>query len=686
MNYQTKADKLTIKNPKGGGCSHVYIAPTDLSLGSGLGQLFIIAEIKSKEKKVPAILNQIVQELSEYYYHSPTKNSEAALETTCQYFNENIMEISQKNWQWLKERINMLMATIQENRLALSSYNNMRAWLVRDGKIHDISGSESENKKAVTPKKIMSQIISGQLEKDDIVMFSNATIFDYFAEDKIKKTITTLAPTQACAFLKNTLVDYKVAADFSTIVAKIISPNKNDRETAEAAPVNILQGFDSPGTLQQRERGSLAQTVQKIALEIKSAVNSAWQYVIKKIKDLSAQKFKSKEAPEKDKEETHTANLGFGKDRFATQGNWLKKFGAKEYRLVIFIIIIALAFVGSLKIISNKRAESAENKKIELAANEIKDKINSIEAALIYKDENKAQELFQEVQGILAELGKDDSEGAKAAYNELSGQIEAAKNKIYRLEKINKDAPFTQIPENVTVGSNAVIIEGNLYFAGGEGVYKINTKDGSISQTTSVAAGLGKATVFDNRQLVLYGDGAEMFFLDKGQGAPQKKILPAPANDKVVSTNIYNKKLYILGEKNIYSANYNNNNYETPAAWLKQEVSVSGNTAIMVDGNVWISSANGEVSKLFKGKKENFNLAGLYEPLSSQTTIYTNDALNLLYLVDKEKNRITIADKQGKVRRQILGDNLDKIISAIPSANEKELYILTEKFVYKLGL
>ena len=95
--------------------------------------------------------------------------------------------------------------------------------------------------------------------------------------------------------------------------------------------------------------------------------------------------------------------------------------------------------------------------------------------------------------------------------------------------------------------------------------------------------------------------------------------------------------------------------------------------------------ANGE-SKLFKGKKENFNLAGLYEPLSSQTTIYTNDALNLLYLVDKEKNRITIADKQGKVRRQILGDNLDKIISAIPSANEKELYILTEKFVYKLGL
>jgi len=152
MNYQLKADKLTVKNTKGNNQSYSYLAPLNLAEESGLGQLFIIAEIRSKEKKVPAILEQIVQELSEYYYHSPTKNAEAALETTCQYFNENIADISQKNWQWLKEKISTIIATVQDDCLSLSNYNNIKIWLVREGKVHDISGADNNGKKTAAAK------------------------------------------------------------------------------------------------------------------------------------------------------------------------------------------------------------------------------------------------------------------------------------------------------------------------------------------------------------------------------------------------------------------------------------------------------------------------------------------------------------------------------------------------------
>jgi hypothetical protein len=561
---------------------------------------------------------------------------------------------------------------------------------VREGKIHDISGSESESKKAVTPKKIMSQIVSGQLEKDDVLMLTNATIFDYFSEEKIKKTIATLAPTQACAFLKNTLLDYKVAADFSTIIVKIASYQKNNKETAEAIPVNILQGAEVANSLQQRRKNIFVEFAHKAFDKIKTWSGDTFRQlrgtvhdnIIGRLKKTSQEKIATE--PKKEKKDLR-ASLGFAKDGFGGDTSWLKKIGTKEYRLIIFIIIIALAFAGSLKIISSKRAEKAETQKIELATNAIKDKINSIEAALIYKDENKAQQLFQEATGLLANFNYDNT-GAKATYSEMSKQIEDIKNKIYHLEKINKDAYFAKMPENIQASSNLAIIENNLYLVGGQNIYKINTQDGTIGQTSTLESSLTKAIVFDSKQLVLYNGGTEIFFLDRGQGTPQKKTLTLPANVKAVDITIYNKKMYLLGEKNIYSYTFNNGNFETPTAWLKQETNVEGNISIAVDGNVWVSAAGAEISRLFKGKKENFNLAGLYEPISNQTKIYTSDVLNNLYLLDSEKNRVTIADKQGKVLRQILGDNLDKIISAIPSANEKELYTLTEKGVYKLSL
>ncbi len=693
MEYKLKADKLTIKNQKASGQSHVYIASNELAVTSGLGTLIIIAEIKSKEKKIPAILSQIVQELSEYYYHSPTKNAEAALETACQYFNENIIEISQKNWQWLKERIGIMIATVQDNRLSLSNYNNMRSWLAREGKIHDISGSDSESKKNVTPKKIMSQIITGQLEDNDVVLLSNATIFDYFSEEKIRKTITTLAPTQACAFLKNTLVDYKVAADFSTVIVKLISCQKNERESSESAPVNLLQRSEMDVSLQQGKTNQLALQWKKIREQSTIIVDGLKQKTDQAIKKITNKK---SEAPSPavglPSEDTAVPGktdlrlkLGFGQGVTGQGNNWLAKLKFKEYRLIIFIVVIALLFGGSLKVISDRKKTSEETKKAEAAITAIKDKISSIEAALIYKDDTKAQELLKETEALLASFNY-QTETAKSEWAQLSKQAEDMKNKVYKLESINTDGYFASWGEEIKPKSSLAFLDSTLYFAGEGKFYKVSAKDGVVSQVTELAGAVSKVIDLDGKQMVLYGNGVEISFITKGQTAVQKKSFALPDGDRAIDIAIYNKKIYLLGDKSIYSYNYNNSGYDRPTAWLKQENGIANNKSIAVDGNVWLSAAEGTVSRFFKGKKETFALTGLYEPISTETSVYTKDGLNNLYLVDQEKNRITVANKQGKVLRQILGDNLDKIISVLPAAGEKELYIMTEKGIYKLGL
>lgn len=692
MEYKLKADKLTVKNPKASGQSHVYIAPSELAEGSGLGTLVIIAEIKSKEKKIPAMLNQIVQELGEYYYHSPTKNAEAALETTCQYFNENIMEICQKNWQWLKERISILVAAVQENSLSLSTYNNMRVWLGREGKIHDISGSDTESKKNATPKKIMSQIVSGQLEDNDVILLSNATIFDYFSEEKIRRTITTLAPTQACAFLKNALIDYKVTADFSTVIVKLISNKKSEYETGEPERARLLQGTQMDGGLEQRNGNQFLINLKKVKDNGTVLVGD----LARKARQLPAKIAQRRNTPTEAATQTEPmseiktdwcAKLGFDSERFRPKGAWLQKLKVKEYRLIIFIIIIALLFVGSLRIIGNRRQTNEEAQKIEAAIATIKDKINSIEAALIYKDDAKAQELLRETEGLLTNFEYKESETGKAALAELNQQAEEMKNKVYKLEKINQDGYFAKLPEATSPSSNLTLADTGLYFIAGQQVYRVNLKDGTVSRQAVVnSETVNKIINLDGKQMVIYGTGAEIFLMGKSDTLAQKKNFNLPEGEQAKDIAIYNSKIYLLGGKNIYSYNYVNGAWDKPTAWLKQEANVAGDKSIAVDGNVWLAANNGEVSRYFKGKKEQFTLSGLYEQLSAETAIYTADGLSKIYLLDKEKNRITIANKQGKVLRQILGDNLDKILAILPSGGEKELYILTMTGIYKLAL
>jgi len=391
--------------------------------------------------------------------------------------------------------------------------------------------------------------------------------------------------------------------------------------------------------------------------------------------------------PETEVKADWRAKLGFDGERFGSKDHWLKNFKLQDYRLVIFIFIIALLFAGSLKIISNRHQTSDESQKIEAAIANIKDKINSIEAALIYKDDIKAQELLRETENMLANFEYKNSDSAKTALTELNQQVGEMKNKVYKLEKINKDDYFAKLPEATSPSSNLTLTDIGLYFMAGQQVYKVNLRDGNIDRQAVVNnETVNKIINLDGKQLVIYGGGAEIFLMAKNDTLAQKKVFDLPEGDQAKDIAIYNSKIYLLGGKNIYSYNYTNGTWSKPATWLKQEANISGDKSIAVDGNIWLAANNGEISQYFKGKKEQFTLSGLYEPLSGETSIYTADGLGKIYLLDSDRNRITIANKQGKVLRQILGDNLDKIMAIIPGDGEKDLYILTMTGIYKLAL
>lgn len=691
MSYQIKADKIFIENDKHSSKARLYLAPNDEALLGGLGRLFIMVEAKSREKKIPQILEQIINELSEYYYHSPTKNTEAALETTAQYFNENIVDISGKNLKWVKDKISILIAGIQDDKLILTGYNQIKLWLFRDNKIHDVTAGQNQYKP--TGKKILSQLISGKLKSGDVLLLTNNAIFDYFSDEKIKKTVTTLAPTQACAFFKNTLLDYKINVNFATIIIKFIKRKNPVNLTAQPTQV-FQQNEEIKKEIELINESWTRRLVRKAKKIFTQQLQTIKNKFNKRGRDLAVKQNLTEEKRKSVSKTTAAADK-------ATKGkiNWLKEnISAKlktakiaEYRLFVLIVIIAVLFSASLLIIKTKKETSQQIEKVSGLTTEINNKIDSIEAALIYKDKEKAQELLQETKQLLNSLkttiDPTNLEQQKK-YEQLSKKIETQINKIYQLETLSQLpilAKFDiQAESNIFLGPKNI-----LYLTAQNSLYKVNSRTQALDEVAKVGQKTSKINLWEKNKLILSNEQNAIWLVDTNNYSLNKLSFNLPANDsRVVDINSYAKKIYVLdtGTNNIYKYRYVNGSFGEPNKWLQQKADLSQGKEILVDGNVWIVNQDGSINKFFKGKQEVFSLKGLYESLGKEIKLWTADDLNFLYIIDQEKNRVIIADKDGRVKRQLLGEGLEKILSAVPNQTESELYILTTQHVYKFGL
>ncbi len=685
MLYQIKADKIFIESDKHSSKARLYLSPKDEAELGGLGRLFILVEAKSREKKIAQSLQQIINELSEYYYHSPTKNTEAALETTAQYFNENVVDITGKNLKWIKDKINILIAGIQEDKLILTSYGQIKLWLFRDNKIHDVTADQGQRK--ATGKKILSQLISGKLKNNDVLLITNNTIFDYFSDEKIKKTVTTLAPTQACAFFKNTLLDYKIKVNFATILIKFIKNKTHSITDAQTEYEAFPQSQKDNAAIELNTEGYMArlakafrQTYRQYTEKIKQA------YSKKKPSKLAAPKAEKTEKTQATRHD-ETAALSL-KDKLI---NKVKALKIAEYRLFILIFIVAALFASSLWVIGNKKEIARQNNEFSKLATQTNNKIDSVESALIYKDKIRAQELLQEANQLLNSLkDKLDAKNPEQQkkYAQVADRIKAQINKVYQLETLNKLPSLAEF--NIQPQSNLFLGPKNiLYVSGQNSLYKINSHNKTLNKVIDLKEAVNKINDWEQNKIML-SDGQNMIWLIDTNNYSLNKItfkLPAD-NSQITDISSYAKKIYVLDKatNNIYKYRYNNGSFKQPVKWLKEEADVKQAQKILVDGNVWLVEQGGKIKKLFKGKEEIFNLKGLYEPLGEQIKLWTADNLNFLYIIDQEKNRIIIADKDGRVKRQLLGEGLEKILSVAPNHTENELYILTTNHVYKFGL
>ncbi len=401
-------------------------------------------------------------------------------------------------------------------------------------------------------------------------------------------------------------------------------------------------------------------------------------------------------------------------------GKTIKKFLSLPFKIIILIfgplakkintlspirkvilstsLILFLIFLGFVsRSLLNKPATSGvaiDYANILDRANKLKEDSDN---ALIYQDEDKAKQDLNQAISLLDEVSKSSDWGIKAL--KMKDELN---NKLATLEK----------SENVTDISNLWSItsdKGNLK--------KIALgKSGSFTLISDSWA--GKLTLANNQSVETkdYGNPEVKDQKVLLLSFPNDLALIFPQTKTVRSINPTNNQLSDSGnleanfknsfsvgasftsfayffdpaENQIQQFSWEKNNLIFGRSWFKEDYKdlFQNNPVISlsVDGNLFLLTKNGQISRFSGGKKTSWKNEDLSVALGGEKDILLTkpDDINL-YVLNPAEGRIVIFEKEsGKIKSQIKNSLLTQALDFQVDESKKEIYFITSTSFYRL--
>ena len=124
------------------------------------------------------------------------------------------------------------------------------------------------------------------------------------------------------------------------------------------------------------------------------------------------------------------------------------------------------------------------------------------------------------------------------------------------------------------------------------------------------------------------------------------------------------------------------------SSWLAPGISIdlSKVNAWTIDGSIWILTSSGKVEKYSHGVPQDFELAKVDPALSNPTSIYTNEDLENIYVLDPNSSRVVVFGKDGAYKAQYKSGTLKDAIGVAASEEEGKIIVLTKEKLYSIPI
>jgi hypothetical protein len=721
--------------------SDVFIAQPDSVKENLGGKLFVLIEISPKKNESIKIANFLIDNLNHNYYQNEkiilrerlsSLTVESIFESAIAKTNKNFLEfLETEKIKTNLDNINIAAGVIHDDGIFFSAsgknkffliYKNKKENKESEYKIIDILKKSSQGER-MAKIKLFDNVMSGQIPEKGCFLITNEALPEYISEKQLIEIITNLPPISAIEQIKNTLNKINSYVPFLAIIIKstslslseetqkilprtssesIVDLNKTEENTEILlTPSGIIDfnkwiGFflgrfkffkpkiTSSSQLSLRDKifikkrtiewfKKILLILSSIALLIFNSVISLFKLLTNKQKILlfyQISKNKLKNLP-------------------ATALSFYKKLGKKgKILLLICLIFLVLFLINTYLLKNNNQKAENENKYNEITSS-IEQKQNQAEANLLYNNEEGVKKLFDEISTLLQQFPQETAD-QKAQYDKFKKKFDEQMEKIRHVVNINNAEEVVNLnslnsqanPENLIINNNKIYSADSAQ----KSIYVFSVIDKKTTTYTEITKNINKfsSPILTKNQSIYYYNQDSIIEFDTQK--ENLKVLPIEniSNFNFTGIGLYNDRLYLFNNDNIYRSDKLGSGYSKPSVWLKEKADLSNAQNMIIDGNIYILKNNGEVLKFLSGKSVNFTISDAEPKIEDarKFAIYNNT----YYILEPKNKRLVVYNKDGKFSKQYKANKFNNLKDFLIDEKNKIIYFLNETSIYKITI
>jgi len=657
MKKELQIGHFCFSNPKeSNSYSRIYSTEPSEKFLEKFGRLVILANVNFTTKATRQTFSwteewiEKLTNLAKNSFYNTTQSSkslEQNLENLLQQINIWLSQekVSQpKIFEEELENYDLTIVLIKDREIQFSKIGEIKTYLIENNRLEELG--EDKKQSRITK---FANIVSGNLEKNNVLFFANQNLFDCFSREKIIQILNNTSLKQINHEFKELL-----NGDINRL-------NMLGMAMAYRSTINTERKKEGEEVKERKE------IIEKVISPQLKTIKKNDMLPEKSIKNPTILK-----PPRK---------------------NWIAKI------LLVAFVICALMFVASLVVLNHNQKIALEKKEYAQKLTEIENEKEQLAIAMLSSATEAPKEvykIFEEIELILNELPR-NTEEQEESFQFLYSEHIQKRNEFYKITDIIKPLELVDlysIDENIQTKGCAKIND-NLYIFNPQNnyIYTINleNKEAEIINRTSANIGyLEKIYQWDNDNLIGYDQNQNLVnFNTIDSKLSLLALVTEHQTDEIIDLQIYNSRLYILMSSINKINRYQKimDGFGKEQSWTENEdVDVSKGISLTIDGAIYVLQKDGQIIKLYEGRKANFNLSNIRPKLSLEKAgkIFTNDELDNLYVLDEDTQRIIVLSKTGELIQQFTSDSFDELKDFAVSDREDKIWILNGSKIFEI--
>jgi len=576
-----------------------------------------------------------------------------------------------------------------------------------------------------TWEKPFAVVLDGDLGHGDVLCVSSEDLQRHVPTDELNSILSTLPPKSAAAKIRQY---FPHSADVALIILRaegLDGSNKAEEEYRTMEDFeNTAQETDrfledqSPNAFAwlkklpaifktiagvEEKKHSAALEAGRSTKKTKFSIIKTW--LLKKIVPILF-RFKLQKRLKKwqplitplRKEDTTKAPSSHQTDRIKT------KLLSTLNRLPSSTKYLGLAAVGVLLILVVSISVMSKSKATEVAVNIQDEKISAFEnkrdqaaGAVIYKDEDRARQLYDEALVLLNNLPTETPEQIEQI-ERFRSEINAGLDELRHIISIPEPpvaADFSTLNKGVTGTALAKLPDGSIIaFGSDKAIYKLDVS-GNFSklEITTGEIGLAKKTTNTETNTILFLDdrpGISSF--NNETSATQVTTTSPIAGKKWNDIELYSSKLYALQIANDDGQILRHwplaTGFGVGSPWIQSKTIPLGDAvSLTIDGTIFVLKQDGTIVRFGQGTQLPWTAGPVDPVIQAATDIWTNGESDFIYVLEPAQKRLIVYKKEnGEFVTQYRSEQFEMLSDFIIDEAYKNIYLLNGTKIFKISI